>query len=159
MIYALLSLSPAFDVAWWALLIVFSVAVYWAVRLPSLPWIAAHLAIAVVAVPVSQWLFRSFIPQPLPQSLVHPMGSPLHYAVITASALASIIDLLVMLMILAEVGRLIQRAYPDVSSRVVLTFARVHPYVRRLGIVVVVLTICFPVPALVYYWTHSSAAQ
>ncbi len=151
MIFLIQTLSLGTDLAWWALLIVFLVAACRLYPLQGFRWIAAQFCVALITVPVGQWLFLPFR---------KPAGSTLSgafaFSALATSFISGAADFLVLVLALTEISLLISGAYPETRSVTIRSFLRAHRYVRPIGFSVVALALIYPLPALIYRLTHGT---
>ena len=134
-------------------IIIVCLAVYRAVRLPVLPWLAAQYAIAFVAGTVSSEYFRRILPHDTGPG--HSPPAPLFTLALVAGFMADLSVVLAVVLILSEVAVLIGRAYSDVRSPILQFFVRVHTYVRPIGSAAIFLALLEPLLPVIYYYSYS----
>jgi hypothetical protein len=152
MIFLIQTLSLGMDLAWWALLIVFLVAACGLYPLPGFRWIAGHFCVALVTVPVGQWLFLPF-QKPAGSTISGAFGVAGFWTFLISAAA----DFIVLVLALSEISSLISKAYPETRSVIIRSLLRAHGYVRHLGFSAVALALAYPIPAVIYRLTHGTA--
>ena len=155
MISLLQTLDPLFDIAWWILLIVFVVTACRSYPLPALRWIAWHFLVALVTVPLGQWLTMN-LPSPPQPTLFHPFAGPIGLAALSTFFISALGDLVVLVLALSEITSLISRAYSEPRAWVMRLLLRAHAHVRVLGLSAVGLALAYPIPILVYRLLHAT---
>jgi hypothetical protein len=151
MIFLIQTLSLGTDLAWWALLIAFIVAACRLYPLHGFRWIAAHFCVALITVPVGQWLLIPFR-KPAGSTLSGAFG----VAGFSTSLISAAADFIVLVLALSEISSLISKAYPESRSVIIRYLLRAHAYVRPLGVSAVALALIYPVPALIYRLIHGT---
>jgi hypothetical protein len=142
--------------SWWLLACAFCFTLYRAVRLPALPWIGLYYAIGIVAVPLMEY-YGDRIGSSLHLHDVRPEDFPagLSLGTLIATTLDYGGDLLVLILVLSEGAVLVGRVHPDAHSKLLQVFVALHQHTRTIGTVAILLTAFLPVPAMIYFYTHS----
>ena len=155
MIFLIQTLDPIFDIGWWALLIAFFIVGVRAYPLPGLRWIALHFAVALVTVPIGQWL-AMHIQRPPDPTLFNPRVGALGLSFWWTLMIGSAADLVVLVLALAEITSLISGAYPEPRPWINQKLLAAYRYVRPLGLLAVALALLYPIPALIYRLSHGA---
>ncbi|HEY3664120.1 MAG TPA: hypothetical protein VGL24_13280 [Chthoniobacterales bacterium] len=127
---------------------------YRALRLATLPWIAAWYALELVARSASAYFFHQIVPPGWTPGTSQPLPSPLSALVMATDLAAELSTLLVVLLIFAEAAFVLQRLAPDLPSGLFRRLAETHRFVRPLGITTLVLAVVSPCVPMVYYYAH-----
>jgi hypothetical protein len=100
---------------------------------------------------------ESLLSQDIPAHIAegHLPPAPLSTLGLAAGFIADLSVLLAVLLILSEAAVLICRAYPDIRSRLLSFFVRVHSCVRSIGSASIVLALLKPLLPMAYYYSHS----
>ena len=154
MITTLGVLSGLLYVAWLLLVVSCCIAVYRAARLRSLPWIAAHYAIAaMVFVPTMYLLRHTNSPTviSLPQTGAFTPESCLSVALLCIESLSS---LLLAILAFSEVAFLILRSFPETRSQLLELLLKAHQRIPLFGTALIVLTILRPIPFFIFQRLH-----
>ena len=151
---SLILLASAVPIVRDAVILTLCILVYRAVRLATLPWLAAQYGIAWLAGIASTIYFRRILPPHMAEGHLPP--PPLAALGMTAGFAADLSVLLAILLLLSEAAVLISRAYPDVRSRLLALFVQLHGYVRPIGIAAILLAVLEPALPMAYYYSHST---
>jgi hypothetical protein len=154
MIFLIQTLSLGTDLVWWALLIAFFIAACRLYPLQGFRWIAAHSCVALITVPVGQWLFI-----PLQKPPASMLSGALGFAGFSTSLISAAADFVVLVLALSEISVLISKAYPETRSLILRSLLRAHGHVRPLGFSAVALALIYPVPFLIYRLAHGTPAS
>lgn len=155
MISLIQTLNPIFDIGWWVLLIAFFIVGVRAYPLTALRSIAVHFVVALVTVPIGQWLVMH-IQRPPEPTLFNPRAGSLGFTFASTSLISSAADFVVLVLALAEITSLIARAYPEPRAWLSQQLLSAYRHVPLLGLSAVALALLYPLPALIYRLAHDS---
>jgi hypothetical protein len=116
-----------------------------------LPWVAAYIVLAFLTSQVTHFYFRRLAQSYGPHVDPH---SGVSFAAMVASLIQDTGALLVAVLLLAEAAVLATRSHDSPIPRELRLLARTHAHTRTLGIVLIGLALAYPLPALIYYYTH-----
>jgi hypothetical protein len=139
----------ALSLAFWLVLAAGCFLLYRTFRLRVLPWVASYIVLASLTAAVPPFYFRGLTPPPDWQADPH---SGIFFASVASSIIQHAGALIVASLLLAEVVVLAQRSHPSGLPRALQVLARTHAYTRSLGIVLIVLALLYPLPAMIYHY-------
>jgi hypothetical protein len=138
----------ALSLAFWLVLAAGCFLLYRTFRLRVLPWVASYVVLAYLTAQVPTFFFSR---------LTQSDGSQVdpHSGVVFAAMASSVIQnagvLVAAILLLAEVVVLATRSQPCGIPRGLHVLARAHAHTRSLGIVLIVLALVYPLPAIIHY--------
>ncbi len=141
----------AVTAAFWAFLALACIILYRAFRLRSLPWVMLYFPLAYITLEISRFYFSRIGRAEPSGPSIHSLGAVI---VEVSSLLEDVAALLLAVVVVAEVGSLLRRSYPDARSRLVDLLARFHAHTTALGIAATALLLASPLPAVIYYYSH-----
>ena len=149
--YFVTGLDMALSLAFWLVLAAGCFLLYRNFRLRVLPWVASYIVLAFLTAQVPPFYFSRLAQ--LHDSHIDPQSGAT-FAAMVASAIQDAGALVVAILLLAEVVVLATRSHPSDMSRGLHILARAHAHTRSLGVVLIVLALVYPLPAMIYYYTH-----
>jgi hypothetical protein len=134
------------------LIIAICLLLYRALRLDTLPWIASQYGVSFVAREIGSYYYRRLTPSSITPGQLLP--APLQALGMTSALLVDVSKLLLLLLIFSEAAFTLQRAYPEVRSRLLRFLVAAHSRVRLIGLIAVLLAAIEPLFPIVYYYTR-----
>jgi hypothetical protein len=150
-IYFVTGLDGALSLAFWLVLAAGCFLLYRTFRLPVLPWVASYIVLAFLTAQVPAF-YISRLTQSYGSQIDPRSGVTL--AAMAASVIQDAGALLAAILLLAEVVVLATRSHPSGVPRGLHVLARAHAHTWSLGIVLIVLALVYPLPAIIYYYAH-----
>lgn len=160
MVFLLQTINPIFDLAWWIVLIAFCVVAYRKYRLVTLPWLGMQWAIGLFTVLLGQYVLWDMQIAPRHGTVFSPLPAPMTLMVVFTGILASLGDLLTLLLVLSEIAFLLTQGGPSDNRSFMIRFLLcAHYRVRVVGWGAVLLTIAYPIPAIVSYFLFNEGVH
>jgi hypothetical protein len=137
--------------ALWLFLALACIILYRAFRLPSLLWIMVYFPLAYIALETSRFYFHHI-------SLAESAGPSTNSSAAVAVGISTLLEdfaaLLLAVIVVADLCRLLRRAYPDGRSLAVDALSRWHAQTTAFGIGLIVLLLASPLPAIICFYSY-----
>lgn len=151
-------LGIVFYAARWGLLVSVCFLLWRRLAIRSLPWLAAHYAIVILASPVTSYLLKSFL---IPseghpgsfQTIPASTSIPFVYLSMGLECVWKLNSLLVVLLVVSEVAYFTSIHYPNIESKVFSWLRSVRLHAKIVGIALILFSLIYYF-ATFFFWSY-----